>query len=199
MTRASYLLRQGDDPTPAIEATRAFFRKSAEASPWDVDYRVDQARTEILALRWATSKSRADGALFDAALAPLRSVLDKERANPHVYQALAEIHELRAGWLLARRQRADQDLATGLVMASKALIINPHLATALASRGALHLLRARAADREAKARIEAAREAKAALEAALREDPLLAWERGRGLEGIRGLLMRADSPLGAAQ
>ena len=190
MTRASYLLRQGNNPTSAIEAARSFFRKSAEASPWDVDYRVDQARTEILALRWALSKSRADAPLFEAAFAPLSSVLDKERANPNVYQALAEVHELRAGWLLARNQGANQDLTTGLVMADKALTINPHMATALASKGALHLARARAAGRDAKTRIEAAREAKASLEAALREDPLLARERGAALKESERLLVR---------
>ena len=193
MTRASYLLRQGSDPTPAIAAARSFFRKSAEASPWDVDYRVDQARTEILALRWAISKGSADAALFEAAFAPLLSVLDKERANPHVYQALAEMHELRAGWLLARRQRANQDLETGLVMADKALTINPHMATALASKGALSLSRARAEGRDAKTRSEAAREAKASLEAALRENPLLARERGAALKESERLLVQEES------
>ena len=98
-----------------------------------------------------------------------------------------------SGWLLARGQHATQDLTTGLVMANKALAINPHMATALASKGALHLARARAEGRDAKTRIEAAREAKAALEAAIRENPLLARERGAGLKEAERLLGQEES------
>jgi serine/threonine-protein kinase len=184
MTRALYLLRQGGDPTPALEAARSFFKKIVEASPWDVDYRVDRARAELIALRWAIAKGRATAASFEAAFAPLSPVLDEERANPHVYQTLAELHELRAGWLLARGQRAEEDVAKGLVMADKALAIDPRMATALATKGALHLQQARAAGRDAKGAKDgtnAAREAKASLEAALRENPLLARERGAAL------------------
>ncbi|MDI1429124.1 serine/threonine-protein kinase [Polyangium sorediatum] len=193
MTQALYLLRQGKDPTKAIEAARAFFRKSAEASPWDVDYRVERTRTETLALRWALAKEKADAAMFDAAFAPLLPVIAKERANPQVYEALAEVYELRAGWLLERKKNAENDLTLGLVMAKKALAIHPTLAPALASKGALHLLRARATARDAKARRQAAREAKASLEAALKENPLLARERGAALKEAERLLSLARS------
>ncbi|MDI3282548.1 serine/threonine-protein kinase [Polyangium sp. 15x6] len=191
-TRALHLLRRGDDPTSTLEAARSSFRKSAEALPWDVDYRVDQARAEILALRWALTKGNADSAMFGAALAPLLPVLDKERANPQVYEALAEVYELRAGWLLGRKKNAENDLTTGLEMADKALAIHPTMATALASKGALSLLRARAT-RDAKARTQSAREAKASLEAALRENPLLARERGAALKEAERLLSREES------
>ncbi|MDI1450968.1 serine/threonine-protein kinase [Polyangium sp. 6x1] len=192
-TRALHLLRRGDDPTSAIEAARSSFRKSAQASPWDVDYRVDQARAEILALRWALAKGKADPAMFDAAFAPLAPVLDKERANPHVYEALAELHELRAGWLLGRKKNAENDLVKGLVMADKALAIHPTMATALASKGALHLLRARAAARGKKGRTQAAREAKASFESALRENPLLARERGAAVKEVERMLAEEGS------
>ncbi|MDC0741663.1 hypothetical protein [Polyangium mundeleinium] len=193
MTQALYLLRQEKDPTKAIAVARGFFRKSSEASPWDVDYRVEQTRTETLALRWALANGKADSAMFDAAFAPLVPILAKERANPQVYEALAEVYELRAGWLLERKKNAENELAMGLVMANKALAIHPTLATALASKGALHLLRARAAARGAKARTQAAREAKASLEAALRENPLLARERGAALKEAERLLSQEGS------
>jgi hypothetical protein len=78
-------------------------------------------------------------------------------------------------------------------MADKALTINPRMATALASKGALFLSRARARGRDAKTRIEAAREARASLEAALREDPLLARERGAALKDSERLLVQQES------
>ncbi|MRG95423.1 serine/threonine-protein kinase [Polyangium spumosum] len=191
MTRGLHLLRRGDDPTAAIEAARSFFRSSAEASPWDVDYRVDQARAELLALRFALAKGKADAAMFEAASAPLTRVLDKERANPHVYQSLAEVHELRAGWLAGRKRPADEDVAAGLVMADKALAIHPKMATALASKGALLLTRARAAAGGSRTRAQAAREAKASLEAALRENPLLTRERAAALREAERVLEEA--------
>ncbi|MDI1477267.1 serine/threonine-protein kinase [Polyangium sp. y55x31] len=192
MTRALSMLQQGKDPTTEIEAARGFFRTSAEASPWDVDFRIEQARTESIALRWALAKGSAEAAMFDAAFAPLLPVLDKERANPQVYEALAEIHELRAGWLLARKKNVENDLTMGLVMAEKALAIHPNMATALAAKGALSLLRARAA-RDAKARTLAAREAKASLEAALRENPLLARERGAAVKEAERMLAQVGA------
>ncbi|MDC3954796.1 serine/threonine-protein kinase [Polyangium jinanense] len=192
MTRALYLLRQGKDPTMAVEAARGFFRKSAEGSPWDVDYRVEQARTETIALRWALAKGNADAAMFGAAFAPLLPVLDKERANPQVYEALAEIYELRAGWLLGRRKNAEKDLTMGRVMADKALAIHPNMATALAAKGALSLLRVSAA-RDAKEKQQAAREAKASLESALRENPLLARERGAAVKEAQGMFVQAGA------
>jgi eukaryotic-like serine/threonine-protein kinase len=75
------------------------------------------------------------------------------------------------------------------VMADKALAINPRLGTALASKGALHLLRARAAAGDARVRMQAARDAKASLEAAIRENPLLARERGAALKEAEGQLV----------
>ena len=188
MTRALYHLRRGADPTSSIEAARSYFRKSVEASPWDVDYRVDQARTELIALRWALAKGKAEAAMFDAAFAPLTRILDKERANPHVYQTLAEVHELRAGWLHGRKERGDGDIQKGIVMAEKALVIHSNMATALASKGALSLERAHAAAGDEQARMQAAREAKVSFEAAIRENPLLAGERGAALRECEELL-----------
>jgi serine/threonine-protein kinase len=181
LTRALHLLRQRKDPEPSLQAARTSFQKLFEEAPWDVDYRIHLARVEIIALRWAILKGNADTGLFDAAFAPLLPLLDRPRENPEVYLALAEIHALRAGWLFAREQRAEQDGSNGLSMADKALAIHPRMAAALATKGVLFLVQARAS-RDAKRRSEALRGAKASLEAALRENPLLARELGEVLE-----------------
>jgi len=169
-TRASYLLRRGMDPGSALEEARRCFRKIIQSSPLDVDYRVALARTEILALRWAIAKENAKANLFEAAFSALSPVLEEERANPHVYQTLAEIYEIRTGWRGGRD--AEKDISEGLAMAEKALAIDPEMATALASKGALLLARARGL-RDEKLKTDAARAGRTALDAARRENLLL--------------------------
>ena len=68
-------------------------------------------------------------------------------------------------------------LSTG----QKALAINPHMATALATKGALLLAQVRS-DRDALGALETARKAAEALKTALRENPLLSLERGAALK-----------------
>ena len=73
-----------------------------------------------------------------------------------------------------------------LEAAAKALAINPRLATALLTKGALLLLSARAA-RAPEERRERAKQAKEALSAALRENPLLMRERQPALMEVEAL------------
>jgi len=180
MTEASWLLGQGKDPTQALHAARASFRALLESAPWDVDHRIHQARVELLGLRWAVTKGRAEAAFFEVAIGPLARLLGETRENPHLYQTLAELHALRADWLAGNHPSAERDRATGITLCDEALGRNPRMATALATKGALRLAEARAQGDE-EAGIEAAREAKALLEAAIRENPLLARERGAAL------------------
>ena len=181
-------MRQGKDPTPVLTRARALFRKSAAASPWDMDYRLDQTAVELLAIRWAQSqKGRAGVPNFISAFAPLSPLVEKERSNPAIYQALAELHEMGASFLLERRQPADQDLQQGLRFVDKALALNPHFARALATKSALHLLQARAAKDPATRHAEALR-AKISLEAAIDENPLLSAEQSAALAEAKQLL-----------
>ncbi|MDC3957470.1 serine/threonine-protein kinase [Polyangium jinanense] len=180
MTEASWLVGQGKDPTAALGTARASFRALVAAAPWDADARLNEARVKRLDLRWAVSKGRADAAAFEDAIEPLRRLLAEERADPHLYQTLAELHELRAGWLAARNQPADRDLASGIALCDAALARNPRMATALATKGALRLAQARASGDE-EAATHGRGEARALFESALRENPLLARERGAAL------------------
>jgi serine/threonine-protein kinase len=180
-TKAQHMLNQERDPAQALVEARGCFQRIVAETPWDLAFRVSSARTEIIGARWAREAGTLKAAHLDAAMAPLLPLLNKEYAQPHPYQTAAEIHELRAQWLLKAQRPSEEDVAKGLEMAERALAINPRMATALAVKGGLSLLQARSA-RDPKARSEAAARAKEALSAALRENPLLARDRRAQLE-----------------
>jgi tetratricopeptide (TPR) repeat protein len=170
--RALHLLRQGKDPEAALREARDSWQRGMAARPWDLGFRVGRARAEIIRVRAAVENGKATAAQLQAAFEPLLPLLAKERRDPRLYQALAEIHELQATWLLGAGKEAQEDLDKGLAMIEKALAINPRMAAALATKGALFLAQARAA-KEPSARREAARRANEALTAAVQENPLL--------------------------
>jgi hypothetical protein len=149
-----------------------------DAAPWDLGYSVWRARVEIIHIRWASKGRRLEAGAFEAARAPLLPLLDKERVDPRLYQALAEIRALEAAWLLdGKKKGAEEAVRDGLAMAEKALALNPHMASALFTQGSLLLARARAPG-ELEIQRGAARGAEGALSAASRENPLL----GRDVE-----------------
>ncbi|WP_437675776.1 protein kinase domain-containing protein [Sorangium sp. So ce131] len=188
MTRALYLLRRGEDPAPALRVARESFRQAMKATPWDLGYRVWCARVEILHLGWTSKERRLEAGDFEAARAPLLPLLDRERVDPRLYDALAQIDALEAAWRLeGEKTGAEKAIEHGLAMAEKALALNPRLARALFTRGSLLLARARAA-RERAARFAAARSAEGAFTAALRENPLLERDVEPALRQARRLL-----------
>jgi serine/threonine-protein kinase len=186
-TESLYLLREDKDPEPALGKARKAFERAIEKVPRTLNDRVWRARVEILGIRWAMKQRRAKEAMFATALSPLQPLLSEERDNPSLYQTMAEIHALRAAFLLEGGKTPDEDVAEGLSLAEKALSKNPHLAAALAAKGQLYLAQARAA-RDRAARAEAARHAKEAFDAAFRENPLLLREHGASLKEATGFL-----------
>jgi hypothetical protein len=176
---AQRAMAQGEDPEPFRRKAREAFPKSVDARPNDcpVPSLCDQppvvrAELELIGIRWAMKKGKATAGHFEAALDLVRPRHDAEPFDAARYRVTAEIHEQRALWLLERGRNPDEDIERGLAMAEKALSRYVRMAPALAVRGRLYLLRARAA-REPSARAEAARVAKASLEAAFRANPLL--------------------------
>jgi hypothetical protein len=190
LAKAQYLVRLERDPGAAIQEARAASQRILDETPWDIDYRVQRARIEVLAARWALREGAPPPAELDAALTSLSAMLDQERAPPQIYQTLAEIHELRAAHLLARtppREGAGEEITKGLKMAEKALARNPRMAAAHAVKGGLYLLEARAA-RDPASALAAARRAKESLAAALRENPRIARDRALLIEAVARLL-----------
>ncbi|MEO5726762.1 MAG: serine/threonine protein kinase, partial [Byssovorax sp.] len=182
-----------EDPTPALRQAREAFRRAVEAKPLDIEQRLWSAATEITAIRWAMKQDSAGEAHFDAALAPLLPLLGAPRAIPGLYQTLAEIHELRARWLLSRTKRAEEEITKGLERVEEALALDPLLASALAGKGRLLLLRAKQ-EEKLRGHGEDALQALAALTAAVRENPLLKRTERRALEEARQLTGTSASP-----
>jgi tetratricopeptide (TPR) repeat protein len=176
--KARRLLARDEDPTSMLRDARAAFGLAVEEKPRDLSHRVGSALVEIAAIQWAMKRGAADAASFDAALALLLPLLDVARGDPAFYQTIAEIYELRAAWLLGRRKEADAEVARGLEMSERALALNPRLASALAGKGRLLLLRAR---QSAEPR-DPGKAALQALTAAVQENPLIERTERRALE-----------------
>ncbi|WP_218920096.1 serine/threonine-protein kinase [Chondromyces crocatus] len=191
LLRARWLMAQERDPTAALLEARRALRHAMETTPWDAGYRVWNARAEIIALRWALRKGGERAVTFEAALAPILPLLEVQRVTPHLYLALAEIHELRAASRLDRRE-AEKDIAEGLRRTEETLAIHPHLGNALACKGRLLLLRARrstTADRRA-----AATQAGEAFAAAILHNPQLARTQRHNLDEARQMAGSSGSP-----
>lgn len=186
-TRAAHWLRQGKDPTSETAKARLVFKTLVTSSPQDVDYRINWARTEIIELRWLDTQGKLKEESFNAALAPLVPLLDRDRANPNIYAVLAEIHALRAKYFLQKNQNIEIELKIGQTMVEKALALNPSMATALAAKGTLFFLAARQAHEDG-AKRNAATKAKEALSAAVAENPLLASELNKKLAEVAPIL-----------
>jgi serine/threonine-protein kinase len=175
---AQRAMEQGEDPEPSLRKAREAFPKSVDALPGCIHPSlahqppVVRAELDLIGIRWAMKKGKATAGHFEAALDLVRPRQDAEPFDAARYRVTAEIHEQRALWLLERNREPDEDIDRGLALAEKALSRYARMARALAVRGRLYLLRARAA-REPSARAEAARLAKASLEAAFRANPLL--------------------------
>jgi serine/threonine-protein kinase len=167
ISRALYLLREGADPEPALRAARTALQASEEALA-----RILLVRIHIIGLEWALKQGKPNAAMFDAAFEAALAQVKREEPRAGDYVALAEIHALKAEWLLSRRESASEDVAKGLPMAEKALSKTPREADALLTLGTLSLLQARGA-RDGTEGMEAARRAEKALLDAFQENPLL--------------------------
>jgi predicted Ser/Thr protein kinase len=135
--RALYLLRKSEDPEPALREARGPWQDAIHGRPWDLSFRVARARVEITALRFAVERQRDTEELFAAAFEPLLPLLEVERADPRLYEVMAEIHELQAASLAKSGKDAADAIARGVAMADKALAINPRSAAALSAKAAL--------------------------------------------------------------
>jgi eukaryotic-like serine/threonine-protein kinase len=181
LTEARYHLLQSEDPEPGLRRAREISLRASKAAPWNVELLMLRAEIEILAIRWAMKQRRAKPEMFAEALGLLQPLVPKQHTDRRFYESLAELHALRAAWLLEGGRSPAEDIAQGLAMAGEALSKNPHMATALLARGDLFLTEARAAhDRGARA--EAARRAAEAFEAAFLSNPLLEREHRAALE-----------------
>ncbi|UQA60912.1 serine/threonine-protein kinase [Polyangium aurulentum] len=185
---ALYAVQERLDPSPHLDEARRATREAAKIrGAVSIDWRTEVAKIEVVALRAALQRGKLRVEDFEAALAPLNPVLSEEHTDPRPYQVMAEILAFRAAWAQDCGRAPQKDVAAGLLMAEKALSKNPHMATAIAAKGRLHLVQARAA-RTHPERAEAARRAKEAFASAFQENPTLAREHGDALREAAALL-----------
>jgi serine/threonine-protein kinase len=179
--RAQALLEGAADPSPALRAADAFVATSFRLSPGDADTWLESARVRLIEARWAVLRRQDPARLLDAAMEALRRAEAVNPGAPAVYIAQAQTERLRAEAALAHGRDPAEALRAGLGRADRALAINPAEAQALALRGTLAALAARAETDPARRREKAARAA-ADLEKALALNPLLRREVGAILE-----------------
>jgi serine/threonine-protein kinase len=182
--RAQALLESAADPAPALHAADAFVAASFRLSPGDADTWLESARVRLIEARWAVLRRQDPARALDAAADALRRAEAVNPGAPAIYIAQAQTERLRAEAALAQGRDPAEALRAGLGRADRALAINPAEAQALALRGTLAALAARAETDPARRREKAARAA-ADLEKALAQNPLLRREVGAILEEAR--------------
>ena len=182
--QARFLLEQGRSPETTLSAAQRTLAPALTDGP-------DPASALLLAgvitlhrARWSALQGMDPEPLLDAAGASLIEATQHNARLAEAHQTAAEVALLRADWQLGQGNKAAvlEALDAGLVAVEEALAIQPDLALALAIRGGLQLLQARAADDPASRKQHAA-EAAASLDAAVTIDVnlsrMLATDRQR--------------------
>src|SRR5262249_7687713 len=113
--------------------------------------------------------------------------------DPEAWQTLAEANLRLSRVKGVRADERDTLVKAGLDAIQKALAVNPNHALALATQGALYLVRAHGA-REAGVRRAAANEAVMALETALEKDAIISHEYAPQLQAARALAGTLKQP-----
>ncbi|MDI1478898.1 serine/threonine-protein kinase [Polyangium sp. y55x31] len=185
LVEAEHLHATGLGPPPDLQALRDAVRKAAEADPSDIDLHDIVARMDLFRALAKATQGKAEEQDFEAAAAFLRPLVEKVRNDPRPYQTLSNVHARKAAWLEAHGKTAEAEVSAGLGMVEKALAIHPRDPKALATKGELLLVRARAARGED--RRAAARAAGEAFAEALRENPRLAQARGEMVKEAKGM------------
>jgi tetratricopeptide (TPR) repeat protein/predicted Ser/Thr protein kinase len=173
--RARAAFARGESPEPYIERALAAYGAHLEAAPALHKHNHSEAELLLIRVRDSMRRGAVDPALFDEVIAGFSVDITPGRADVERAHDLATIHQLRAAWSLSRGEDPAKDLEIGLAHAAEALDVNPRMPTALAVKGALHLVAARAAETPALRR-EAAEQAVASLSEALRGNVYLTRE-----------------------
>lgn len=171
--KAEYLLAQGRNPGAAVGAGRAAFARALQINDKDSYTFLRQGELELVAARWAVVSKGTPEPLFQAAAATFDRALainDRDAAN-HIGRA--KLARWRSEWQFTNKQTSAGELAQGLAALEKTLALNPRNAEALALRGALRLLQARAGQER-----ELLKQGREDIEAALRINALLERDYG---------------------
>lgn len=139
---ARVALVRGESPATDLERARAAFVRGLADQGRDNHFLADVL---LMQVRSAVARGEADAALFAAALAVRAGEDHPENVDPQSFLHAARVHERRAAWLRGRGEDPAADLTRGHEYVTQALARNPRSAQALATRGELHLIAAKAA------------------------------------------------------
>jgi serine/threonine-protein kinase len=146
-------------------------RRAVELDGATPAIRVELGRLELTAARYAAAKGEDPARFLAAAKEALEPTLRVNANHAPTLAALAEVYTLRAEHAKMLHLKAGEEISQGLNIADKALANFPNMPLALAAKGTLHLLRARAGSGAAQK--EGAHRAVELLEEALKKNPLL--------------------------
>ena len=177
-------MRDGREPTAALEAARKAQKEAHRLDSGWVEYRLASARIALVEAAWARQRGRPELPFLHQALAEARRAVEM---YPYyeTHQLLARVY-----WRLAEAPPpggAPTSITEGLAQVERALRLDPNLAHAQALRGGLLLSRARTT-REPAERLDTLRQARAAFTRALELNPLLRREYEAPLREVESLL-----------
>jgi tetratricopeptide (TPR) repeat protein len=189
---AVHTLHSRRDPTPPLAKGNAVLSDIRKLAPQNALSEMLQGKLDLIAARAAIVSGKDPEPHIEAA----RAALDKAAAlNPRdaeIFHVAAQLFRHAAEHRAGKQEKQALDFINqGLENADKSLSLNPGLPAVIATKGALHLLRAHVAPKPAD-RAEAARLAEAALAEALRANPFLKREFGPLLEEAQSIAKKTD-------
>lgn len=167
--KALHARYSGGDPTEALRGASARLEASEAVSPTEPLTARLRGAIELTTARWEIHNGKSPEGALERARAALDLALKTNANDAETRLTIAELRLARASLGARIKGGLDADAAEGLAAVEKVLMINPHNARAMATRGAIFLAQARAAP-PGKDRREAAMRAEGTLREALLED-----------------------------
>lgn len=184
--RARDALDRGRSPVSALDAGTVAIDRVLAPNPIRPETLRVRADLELSRARWAMASGGDPAAAFSSAEESLSKALSTNPRDAASYLQRAESEYWRATWLVKLDGDPGDPLARGLEWVDRALEIKPDFADALALRGRLQLMAARATT-DPTAATRAAGLARDALEASLAIDANLEWRLRGDLAEARRL------------
>ena len=170
------LFENEKDPDDPMSKGLQAIQRSIFISPNSPESYLLQVQLLLLSAQNDARHNKSPLATLQQAQGAAARARDLNAKLPNVYLHLAEIARVTAEWQVSHQRSAEEDITHGLGAVDQALGLNPTLAPALAVRGALYLLQARA--NHGQARKQSAGLAATALQQALGKNPLLEHQYG---------------------
>ena len=132
-------LRQGKDASRWFNSGKENVRKAVETNPDYYEPHLFSSRLDLVQARTRIAADRDPEKSLNQAEISLKRALELNLEEPDIYNALAEMHQLRAEWNRLNRKNRQFHIRKGLEAVEKALQHNPGMARALAIKATLEM------------------------------------------------------------